>query len=125
MAKKHKKEREYFKMKKVLAILLVLVLAFSTLTAMAAATPLYPELPDNASVVLDRNGKSFSVGASYGDFWGRSYNKLDNAVDFSNADYIEFDIHYSSETLKNALKQALINAPGSRIEFTLLSSDNV
>ena len=58
-----------------------------------------PASPENAVAVLDTEGYSGKVGDHAGntmtDMYGR-FNKIQQtAADFSNADYIEFDIYYS------------------------------
>jgi hypothetical protein len=67
-----------------------------------------PELPKNAISVFDEAGHSFLLGDDFSATYYASYKKPAQRADFSNAEFVEFDIKYSSEELK----QALIDAGG-------------
>lgn len=94
-------------MKKLLGIVLSVVLILSSMSALmvSAVAPIAPALPEKTVAVLDMDGVSKTLGDN-GDWrlnwWEGRFAKAVTAVDFTKADYVEFDIKYSNyETLKS------------------------
>lgn len=75
------------------------------------------DMPENAVVVMDEAGKESIIGSQYAELYDRLY-KNTHAVDFSNAHYVEFDLHFEDYI---ALAREL-DKNGLRFTFSLTSS---
>ena len=113
-----------FKMKKITVFIVSFLLILSTMSVfmISAAEPIAPAMPDNAVAVLDKDGISKALGdnaeSTIQGLYGRHYKRGLTAVDFSSAEYVEFDAKFSNF---NAIKEYLTKN-NATIEFCLTSA---
>ena len=113
-----------FKMKKITVFIVSFLLILSTMSVfmISAAEPIAPAMPDNAVAVLDKDGISNALGdnaeSTIQGLYGRHYKRGLTAVDFSSAEYVEFDAKFSNF---NAIKEYLTKN-NATIEFCLTSA---
>lgn len=105
-------------MKKITTIFIVFLLIFNSISVSAnTQTSIIPSLSPNAIAVVDEEGKSNNLGTgNYSHLYGRICGFLENAVDLSNAEFIEFDIRYSD---REALDKAISEIGSLRLSLFL------